>query len=80
MGDVVVQNNLPQQTGKIYSNTSTIGFRSLKFTPQEWTSYQNEKYIRATSDCEQTEHVNDLTKSVNYSFIFFNLCSDYQKH
>ncbi|CAH8654832.1 unnamed protein product [Schistosoma margrebowiei] len=64
MGDVVVQNNLPQQTGKIYTNTSTIGFRSLKCTPQEWMSYQNEKYIRATSDCEQTEHVNDLTKSI----------------
>ncbi|XP_018654711.1 tektin related [Schistosoma mansoni] len=64
MGDVAVYNNVPEQTEKVYSNTSTIGFRSLKCTPQEWMSYQNEKYFQATNDCEQTEEVNDSTKSI----------------
>ncbi|CAH8580706.1 unnamed protein product [Schistosoma turkestanicum] len=64
MGDVAVCNNSSEQPERVYGDSSTIGFRSLKHTPQEWTSYQKEKYFQAASDCKQTECVNDYTKSV----------------
>nr|CAX70199.1 Tektin-4 [Schistosoma japonicum] len=64
MGDLAIHKNSLAQTENVCGGTSTIGFRSSKYTPEEWNSYHNEKYFQSAKECEQTECVDDMTKSV----------------
>ncbi|KAK4474595.1 hypothetical protein MN116_001734 [Schistosoma mekongi] len=64
MGDFAIHKNPLEQAGNVCCGTSTIGFRSSKYTPEEWNSYKNEKHFQSVKECEQTECLDDMTKSV----------------
>nr|CAH8874200.1 unnamed protein product [Trichobilharzia regenti] len=64
MGDIAIQDTALQSFNQITGDTKTVGLRSSKYSPQEWVSHFKSRFGQAENDCEQSERVNDYTKSV----------------